>query len=360
VDAVKETAPNAAPKTNQKSEDKMTLRIALSGAGYIANIHARAIDSLPKAEITALVDYRPEETLTFRQAHKIDAVFTTVDALVDSDAADALVICTPNALHAPQTLQALAGGLHVFVEKPMALNADQAQAMCRAAEEHGRNLMVGHCWRFDAEAQWLRQQVDDGKMGRIIRTKGYGIHANWGPAGWFKDKALSGGGALVDMGIHAIDTARYLMGDPLPTQVYADIGTYYIDAAVDDTGMVIIHWNNGAVSLIESGWWQPHMDGPEAGTGLYGSRGYGGLFPTLLEIPHREKAWVEKIDPGFAFPRQEHCPQAMYQQQMAHFIDTIQANQKPNPGGEEGWINMLILDAAYRSSRTGKVEDIQC
>ncbi len=336
----------------------MTLRLAFSGAGYIANIHATALAAQPDVEITALVDFRPEDTLKFRKKFNIDRVFTTVEGLAESELADGLVICTPNALHAPQAVTALTHGLHVFVEKPMALNADQAKEMRQAANTNDRILMVGHCWRFDEDARWLKSQVEAGKIGRIIRTKGYGIHANWGPSGWFQKKALAGGGALVDMGIHAIDTARYLMGDPMPVSVYARIGTHYIDGDVDDTGLLVINWDNEAVSTVEFGWWQPHMDGPEAGTGLYGTQGYGNLFPTYLEIPNREKMQVEKIDPGFAFPRENHCPQAMYDRQMTHFIEAIKAGREPIPGGEEGWINMTILDAAYRSEESGQVEDI--
>ena len=86
------------------------------------------------------------------------------------------------------------------------------------------------------------------------------------------------------MGIHALDTARFLLGDPQPVSVYARIGTYYKDFDVDDTGLLIVNWDNGAVSYIESGWWQPHSDGAEAATQFYGSRGFAQLFPTLLEL----------------------------------------------------------------------------
>ncbi len=338
----------------------MTISLAFSGAGYIANIHATALQSVPEARITALVDFRPQDTLAFRKKFHIDAVFTTIEELVASSQVDGIIICTPNPLHAPQTIKAMQSGLHVFVEKPMALNANQAREMRQAAAVNNRALMVGHCWRFDEEAQWLKAQIDAGKLGKLIRTRGYGIHTHWGPVGWFQQRELSGGGALVDMGIHAVDTARYLMGDPKPTSVYAKIGTHFIEGDVDDTGVLMITWETGAFSTVEFGWWQPHKDGPEAGTGVYGTRGYGNLFPTLLELPNPEKQRVETKDPGFKYPRKEHCPLAMYTRQMRHFITAIQEHQTPVPGGEEGWINMTILDAAYRSAESGQVEEIVC
>jgi predicted dehydrogenase len=87
--------------------------------------------------------------------------------------------------------------------------------------------MVAHCWRFNKEINWLRVQMKSGKLGKIIRTKGYGVHANWGPSGWLPKKDTAGGAALADIGIHALDNARYLHGDPQPVSVYAHIGTFY-------------------------------------------------------------------------------------------------------------------------------------
>jgi predicted dehydrogenase len=150
-----------------------------------------------------------------------------------------------------------------------------------------------------------------------------------------------------------------LLGDPKPVSVYAKLGTYYGDFDVDDTGLIIIEWDNGVTSYIESGWWQPHMDGPEAATQLYGTEGFGQLFPTKLELPNIPEQKVDVIDPGFAFPRQEHCLQSMYDAQMKYFVECIEKNQTPVPGGAEGLINMKLLDAAYDSSRTGQVVEIR-
>ena len=88
------------------------------------------------------------------------------------------------------------------------------------------------------------------------------------------------------MGIHAIDTARFLLGEPQPRRVVASIRTAHGDYAVDDDGIVLIEWESGARSVVESGWWQPHADGPEAATQLYGTQGFGQVFPTKLEMPN--------------------------------------------------------------------------
>jgi predicted dehydrogenase len=267
------------------------------------------------------------------------------------------VIGTPNFLHAPQAIAALKAGVHVLAEKPMAMNTREAEKMLEASAKSGAKLMVAHCWRFDEDVNWLKVQSQ--KLGKIIRTKGIGVHTHWGPAGWFTQKEFAGGGALADMGIHALDTARFLLGDPKPVSVYAKIGTHYKDFNVDDTGVIIVEWDNGATSYIESGWWQPHADGPEAATQLYGTQGFGQLFPTQLELPNIKTQKLDLIKSGFKFPRKEHCPQSMYDSQMAHFIDCIRKNKTPVPGGLEGLMNMKVVDAAYESSRTGKVVKIK-
>jgi len=244
-----------------------------------------------------------------------------------------------------------------MVEKPMAMNAVEAEQMNAAAEKSGALLMVAHCWRFDPDVLWLKAQT--ARLGRIIRTKGYGVHAHWGPEGWFTQKPLAGGGALADMGIHALDTARFLLGDPKPVSVYARIGTYYKDFDVDDTGILIVEWDNGAASTIESGWWQPHSDGVEAATQLYGVRGFGRLFPTKLVLPDEQGQTLDEIDAGFDFPRKEHCPQSLYDDQLKYFVECIAQRQKPNPGGLEGLINMQVIDAAYQSAQTGEAVKIE-
>jgi predicted dehydrogenase len=330
----------------------MTIKFAIAGAGYIANTHAQAIRAQKDAELVAVIEKFPEKATEFSRKFGLKLKYETIEDLLEEGGVEALVIGTPNALHALQTVAALEAGIHVLVEKPMAMNASEAAKMLETSRKSGARLMVAHCWRFDQDVLWLKSQV--GKLGKIIRTKGYGVHVNWGPAGWFTQKALAGGGALADMGIHALDTARFLLGDSQPVSVYARIGTYYKDFDVDDTGVIIVNWEDGAVSYIESGWWQPHADGPEAATQLYGTKGFGQLFPTFI----KDEGGRMK-DAGLPFPREEHCPQGMYDDQMAYFIQCIKTGKTPVPGGEEGLVNMKIVDAAYKSARTGRVTSVE-
>jgi len=244
--------------------------------------------------------------------------------------------------------------VHVLVEKPMAMNAAEAEVMVAASERSGACLMVGHVWRFDPEVVWLREQVAHGRLGQIVRTKGTCVHVHHGPEGWFTQKALAGGGALADMGIHAVDTVRFLLGDPQPVSVYARLGAYYGNSEVDDTAVLIVNWDQGSTSYIEAGWWQPHADGPQAATQLYGTAGFGQVFPSFLRIPNADRSSVQTIESGLP-PVEARDKRDKFVTQMAHFLDCIREGRQPTPDGEQGLVNMRVIDAAYRSAEIGQV-----
>lgn len=332
------------------------VRVAIIGTGFIGNYHARGLSRLEGVEMVAACGLPKKACREFADNYGIPHVTTKALSLARRDDVDAVVIGVPNKFHAPFATAMLEAGKDVFVEKPMTISVAEGRKVGATAKRKKRVLMVGHMWRFDTEVNFVRDVVRSGRLGRVVKTKGYGIHVNWGPAGWFAQKKLAGGGALADMGVHALDTARYIMGDPKPVRVYASIGTYYGKYDVDDTGVLMITWDNGVTSLIESGWWQPHMDGPEAGTRLYCTEGYASLFPTELKFK------VGGFPGEFKAPmpeREEHCTQAMYDRQMAHFVDCIRRRKTPSPGLAEGLTIVKIVEAAYQSSRKGQAVKIR-
>jgi predicted dehydrogenase len=328
-----------------------TIGIALIGSGYIADYHAKALRELDGVEIKVVCGLEDEATKQFARQYDIFEVCHDAMGLIERDDIDAVVLAIPNKYHAPYAISFLEHGKDVFIEKPMAVNALDGRRIERVRQDSKRIVMVGHMWRFDQEVQYIREAVQSGRIGKIIKTRSYGIHENWGPAGWFVQKDLAGGGALADMGVHAIDTIRYILGDPKPAQVYAKIDTFFGDYDVDDTGIVVITWDNEVTSVVESGWWHPHVEGPEAACRIWGTKGYAGVFPTMVE--EREGIEIRRENPWFT-PKQEHCDQAMYTRQMSHFIDCIRTRSQPVPGLEEGQVVLDIVDAAYASAYTGE------
>jgi predicted dehydrogenase len=327
------------------------VRIGFIGAGFISHYHARGLKTIEGVELACVCALPLDNATAFADTYGIKDVTDDAMKIAKRKDIDAVVIATPNKFHAPFTLECLKNGKDVFVEKPLAMNSTEADEVSRVSLKTKKLVMVGHMWRFDLGVNYIKDIVQSGKIGKVFKTKGYGIHVNWGPAGWFTDKKLAGGGALADMGVHAIDTVRYILGDPKPVQVYAKIGTYLGDYDVDDTGILMITWDNGVTSIIESGWWQPHMDGPEAGTRLYGSEGYASLYPTELKL--RNGFLFGEFKPELP-PRLDHCDQSMYTAQMTQFIDCIRNRKTPFPGLKEGITIMNIVDAGYKSSETGK------
>jgi predicted dehydrogenase len=307
--------------------------VALFGAGWVAGFHARGVLDHPAGELVAAANWRGQSLSELARTYGIPRTTTDWRELAADPSIDAVVIATPNALHAPQAIACLEAGKHVLVEKPMARTLGEAETMREAAAASGARLMVAHCWRFHADVLALRARVAAGELGEIVKTRGYGVHAGWGPSGWFTDPELAGGGALLDMGVHAIDTARFLLGDPSPETVCASIGTRYGSYAVDDDGVLLIGWSNGTTSTVESGWWHPHRGGLEAETELYGTAGYARIWD-FTEEPE-----------GY-----QHCAQPMYSAQVAEFIDAVVQGRQPRPSGEDGAVVMDVVERAYRSA----------
>jgi predicted dehydrogenase len=178
----------------------------------------------------------------------------------------------------------------------------------------------------------MRDAIVAGELGRVVRTHGYGVHADWGPSGWFTDPALAGGGALVDMGIHAIDTAGFLLGEPDALRVRASITTAHGSYDVDDDGLVLIEWEGGARSLVESGWWQPHLGGYEADTEVYGSAGY-------------RRIWSREQPAGYV-----HCDVTLFTAQLRDAIEQINRWQPGAPSPTHGLAALRICEQAYESA----------
>lgn len=320
------------------------INIALIGCGYISEYHAKGLSKLDNVEIAGVVGLPIESAKNFAEKYNIKKYSDNYKDFVNDETIDAVLISTPNKFHAPFAVEFLQNGKDVFIEKPMAINPDEGEKIKNAAIENNKIVMVGHMWRFDVEVNFIKDYVQSGKLGKIIKTKGYGIHENWGPEGWFVKKELAGGGALADMGVHAIDTIRFILGDPKAKEVYAKIGTYFGNYNVDDSGIIVITWTNGTTSIIESGWWHPHMDGPEASTQIFGTEGYASLFPTFIKLKSGEI--IEEPKPE----KSEHCDQTIYSEQMKNFVENITNRNQPNPGFVEGQEVIKIVDAAYNSS----------
>ncbi|HEV2845180.1 MAG TPA: Gfo/Idh/MocA family oxidoreductase, partial [Thermoanaerobaculia bacterium] len=192
-------------------------RLGFVGLGWIGGMRLQALAEGGAAQVAALCESAPERLAETGNAHPQAARFTEYEAMLERAGElelDGVVIATPNVLHAPQSISALKRGLAVFCQKPLALNAREAEKMVEAARDAGRLLGVDYSYRFTDGARELRRLVQAGELGRIFSLE-LVFHNAYGPdKPWCFDPSLSGGGALMDLGVHLIDLAFWLLDDP--------------------------------------------------------------------------------------------------------------------------------------------------
>ena len=344
------------------------IKIALIGAGNIANTHLASYKKCEDAEICAICDINPERLNETADKFEIEKRYTDLDTMLkenpDLDAAD---VCVWNVSHAECAIKALNAGLHVLCEKPMAYSTEEAIKMKEAADKNNKLLMVGFVCRFASDAKVAKDFIDNGYLGDVYYSKAQYVRRHGNPGGWFANKELSGGGPVIDLGVHVIDLTRYLMGNPQPVSVYAvtfdNIGkrdhlktnVEWIprDAkpedpcTVEDFGSALIRYDNGAVTLLEAaysfngeGMGKRQIFGTKAGMDLSnGVKLYGEYNDFLADFTIDTKNLKNAV-PSF-------------DAEMNHFIDCIKNGTPCLATAEDGIVVMKILDAIYESARTG-------
>lgn len=343
------------------------LRIGLIGAGNIGKVHLDVFKEMEEADIVAITDVFLPLAQQRATEYAIPTVHADVDALVTDDTLDAVIIGVPNKFHAAIAIQALEAGKNVLLEKPMALNSELAKDIVRAQRKYQKILMVAHQMRWQWVSMQIREQVEQGALGKIYTAKtGWfrrkGI-PGWGT--WFTRKDESGGGPLIDIGVHMLDLALFLMGNPHPVSVsgstYAEfgpkkrgIGTWgkpnwegYYD--VEDLATALIKMDDGSSLTLEVSWAvnmdtsnQPfvHLMGADGGASIDGQSG-----KLLTEMYNRP------VDVALTPPNNDDGDRTRLSR---HFIECVREGKQPISDAMSGLANNLILDAIYESSRTGK------
>lgn len=335
------------------------VRIGVLGTGIIIrNYHMLTLQNNPRAEVVAAGNLHPASLERLAGDFNIPKTYTDFAEMAADPDIDAVINGLPNYLHAPVTIQMLEAGKHVLCEKPMAMSLAEGEQMVGAAGRAGRKLMIAHMWRFDREILWLRDLVASGQLGKIFKAKSHAIWLYEGPPpeSWFVKPEFAGGGALADMGVHSLDTLRFVLGDARPTRVFARTGTHFGDIALDDTATLLLEFEGGIVALIEAGWYHLYADGLEGYTQIYGTRGYARALPAEFRT-HIEGVW-SVVQPQMP-KRKVQTDIPMYQAQMDYFLDCVLKDEDPIPGGEDGLWTLRMLEAAYRSAETGQAVAIE-
>jgi len=343
------------------------LKLGIIGAGNIGTVHLGVFSKLAdEVSIEALADINLPLAEKRAAEYGVPKVYGTADELINDESLDAVVVGVPNKWHAPIAVQALRAGKHVLLEKPMGINGEAAKEIIRAHRESGKTLMVAHQMRWMWQSLQLKKQVESGALGNIYNAKtGWfrrkGI-PGWGT--WFTQTEESGGGPLIDIGVHMLDLALYLMGNPKPVSVY---GTTYAEFGpkkrgignwgtpdwdgvydVEDLATALIKLDNGSTLSLEVSWAVNMATDSEPFIHLMGSEGGASLIGNNCKL--LTEKFDKPIDLELSKPSDQEAERILLSK---HFVECVRVGKEPITTGMSGLTNNLILDAIYESSRTG-------
>lgn len=344
------------------------IKIGIIGVGSISKAHIEGYLKNPDVELYAFCDIDEKQLKEMGEKYGVTRLFTDKKDLLALDEIDAVSVCTWNSEHAPCSIAALQAGKHVLCEKPMSVNRAEAIKMKEAAEKSGKLLMIGFVRRFGNDCDILRDFVSKDYFGDFYYAKATYLRRNGNPSGWFGDKSRSGGGPLIDLGVHVIDFVRFVMGNPKPISVYGvtyqrlfdrkNIKTpkgYLSSSATDhdicdveDLASALIRFDNGATLSVEASF-SLNIKKPEGKIEFFGTKGGACLNPEL-EIYTEINDYLADVtlDAKTALSFE-----GLFENEINHYISCVKGETKCISTADDGIRIMEILDAIYESARTG-------
>jgi predicted dehydrogenase len=317
------------------------IRVGLIGCGTVARrMHLPAFKKTPDADVVAFASRSVASAQAAAVEYGAGKVFDDWRELIG--AVDAVDICSPNASHVEQAIAAAESGKHVLVEKPMACTVDEADAMLRAARDAGVVLHVAHNMRYVPAVVAARDEIARGAIGELVGARAAFGHSgphHWAPeASWFHDPALSGGGPLIDLGIHAVDFVRFVT----QTDVREVAAMLYGDGPVEDAAHVLMRFTSGATGSLHASW--AVRPAPDFGLTLFGTQGtlhVDARTPLHVRTKAGDKRAVE-------LPEVTSSP-------CEDFVRTINGETgAPAATGQDGRAALAVVCAAYEAARAGR------
>ena len=337
------------------------LRVCVIGLG-MGGGHVKQFQSHPDADVVAIADLSADALKVKGDRLGVSKRYLDPEEMIKKEKPDIVSVAVPNKFHKPLTIAALEGGSHVLCEKPMAMNAAEAEEMLAVSKRCKRRLMINFSFRFTPQSFALKSEVDSGTLGDIYYARSVWLRRRGMPGfgGWFGQKALAGGGPVIDLGVHRLDLALWLMDYPKPTWVMANTFNYIAAEKaeksgkifdVEDMGVASIKFDNGAMLSLEASWAGNTKKREEMETRLFGSKGGLRQFNVGEGYDFDAEIYVERN--GCQFDMHLHPPVPAAKSAMHHFVDCIISDTPHTATGEEGVLVMKILDAIYESAETG-------
>jgi predicted dehydrogenase len=336
------------------------VRVAIIGSQFISTIHAEALRACPQAEVVAVASAHAERARAFAERFRIPHHYDDYRRLLAMPEVDMVVIGAPNDLHCPMTVEAAAAGKHVVVEKPLCLNLAEAERMIAACRDADVKLMYAEELCFAPKYVRLKQLLDSGALGRPTLVKQSEKHD--GPhADHFWDVTRSGGGVAMDMGCHAVQFFRWMLGGARILSVYAQMDTLVHGARTlgDDNALLILEFEGGVVALAEESWTK--LGGMDDRAEVHGARGvayadllHGNSIQTYSTAGYDYAVEKAGTTVGWSFTMYEENWNYGFPQEMAHFVDCVQNDRALRVSGEDGRAVLEVIFAAYASAGSGR------
>jgi myo-inositol 2-dehydrogenase / D-chiro-inositol 1-dehydrogenase len=338
-------------------------KVALLGAGFIADIHIESYDRfVPEAEVVAVFSRSGKRAAEFAKKHGIGRAYDNLDQAITESGCDVVDICIPNCLHHRAVLTAANAGKHIIIEKPFAMTLEEADEMIAVCKEKNRKLMYAEELCFAPKYERVRRLVSERAIGDIYQMRQCEKHS--GPhSDWFYDIEQSGGGALMDMGCHGIAWFRWMLGGrPRVVSVFAHMQNGLIHKGrtrAEENSVCMVEFESGAIGVAENSW--AKHGGMDDRVEVYGTDGvvYADLFMGNSALTYSEKGYgyaMEKAGStrGWTFTIFEEAFNQGYPQELKHFIECVREDKEPIVTGEDGRAVLEIMYAAYASAGTGR------
>ncbi len=332
------------------------LSVGILGCGMIADYHAKAVLEIPALSLVGAFDAYQPSGEKFTQNYGI-RLYSSAEELIGDPSVAIVSICLPSGLHYPMALACICAGKHVILEKPMAFTAAEADEIITEADKADVKVTVISQLRYTPAVAALKKAVDEGHFGRVVSAdiymKYYRSEAYYASSNWKGTLKMDGGGALMNQGIHGVDLLQYVAGPVVSVQAIAD--TKYHKIETEDIVSALLEFKSGAFGVIQ------------ATTCIYPG------FQRRLEISGTEGSVVLTEDtisfsdfknPAYNLAcgtsdaatgsRPDGMDHALHRTQIADFAEAIAENRRPFIDASEGKRAVAIIDAVYRSAKTGE------
>ena len=344
-----------------------TIKVGVIGAGGIAPSHCEGVLKHPNGELLAIADTHPGRAKEIQERYAVPKVYTEVNTLINDADLDAVSIGLPTFLHAEVAIAALESGKHVMLDKPFAMSRTEAVKVIETAKKMNKVFAVGMNQRFNESAQTIKAIVERGELGEIYHAETYWCRRTGAPkfGTWFNDKSKSGGGTLLDIGVHALDLCLYLIGNFEPERVSgaaytkfgnrgigeggwgrSDVGEQVFD--VDDFATALIKLEGGATVILKTSWVRHQADISQMDLEIFGTEAGAHVYPPKICRFSKTPGEYEVVEPQNVKLRHPSCDR------IVNWIDAILGEDELECKPEQSLAVQKIIDAIYESSNTGK------